>query len=198
MAFRSLREGRQLSQEKIAEMSGLSLRTIQRLEAGHRVSYASLRALAVTLQTDVDALERELYAMKQTTEEFVEVPRWVRRFNVYWHGGAPRVSRKQAHLMEAICIGGGVVFLALSFVVAADFMKTLLRVAAGFHLVIGYVVSISIRVIDTYKLWPATEMSLQEWWAWRPTRTLRGTVIDYGMVLAIVGLFFGLLSLLSI
>lgn len=99
--------------------------------------------------------------------------------------------------MEAICIGGGMVFLALSFVVAADFMKTLLRVAAGFQLVVGYVVSISIRVIDTYKLWPAGEMSLREWRAWKPARTLRRTVFDYGMVLVIVTLFFGLLSVLT-
>ncbi|MEL7373342.1 MAG: transcriptional regulator, partial [Pseudomonadota bacterium] len=30
----------------MAKQSGLSLRTIQRVEAGHRISYASLRALA--------------------------------------------------------------------------------------------------------------------------------------------------------
>jgi transcriptional regulator with XRE-family HTH domain len=34
-----------LSQERVAEMSGLSLRTVQRLEAGHRVSYATLRTI---------------------------------------------------------------------------------------------------------------------------------------------------------
>jgi len=48
-----------LSQERIAEMSGLSVRTVQRLEAGHRVSYASLRALATAFKTDVDLLERD-------------------------------------------------------------------------------------------------------------------------------------------
>ena len=99
MAFRSLRESRQLSQERVADLSGLSLRTIQRLEAGHRVSYASLRALAITFEMDVDAL------------------------------------------------------------------------AAG--------------------------MSMKEWWAWRPARTLRGTVIDYGFVVLVLGLFFGLVFSLS-
>jgi transcriptional regulator with XRE-family HTH domain len=52
-----------LSQERVAEMSGLSLRTVQRLEAGHRVSYASLRALAVAVKTDADVLEWEFYAV---------------------------------------------------------------------------------------------------------------------------------------
>jgi transcriptional regulator with XRE-family HTH domain len=197
MTFRSLRESRQLSQEKVADMSGLSLRTIQRLEAGHRVSYASLRALAITFEMDVDALERELYAMRQSTDEFVEIPRWVRRFNTFWHGGTPRVSRRQAHKMEGICIGAGVLFVVLSFLVTADFMKTILRIGAGFQFVVGYVVSVSIRVIDTYKLWPAAGMSMKEWWAWRPARTLRGTVIDYGFVLLVLGLFCGLVFSLS-
>lgn len=80
MTFRSLRERRLLSQEKVAEMSGLSLRTIQRAEAGHRVSYASLRALAMIFEMDVDLLERELYAVNPSAEDFVEIPRWVRLF----------------------------------------------------------------------------------------------------------------------
>jgi len=39
-----------LSQERVADMSGLSLRTVQRLDAGDRVSYASLRALAAAFK----------------------------------------------------------------------------------------------------------------------------------------------------
>jgi len=69
-------------------MSGLSLRTVQRLDAGHRVSYASLRALAATFEIDVDQLERELYAVNKTTDDFVEVPRWVRILDdTRWLGG---------------------------------------------------------------------------------------------------------------
>jgi hypothetical protein len=37
MSFRDLGERRLLSQERLAELSGLSLRTIQHVEAGHRV-----------------------------------------------------------------------------------------------------------------------------------------------------------------
>lgn len=93
MSFRSWRERKLLSQERVAEMSGLSLRTVQRLEAGHRVSYASLRALAATFEIDVDSLERELYAMNKPTDDFVEIPRWVRLLNDgLWFGG-PRLSR---------------------------------------------------------------------------------------------------------
>src|ERR1700730_6699851 len=60
MNLRFMRQRQLLSQELLAETSGLRFKTIQRLEAGHRVSYASLRALAATLEIDVDSLEREL------------------------------------------------------------------------------------------------------------------------------------------
>ena len=183
MSFRSLRESRQLSQEQLAERSGLSLRTIQRVEAGHRVSYASLRALAAIFEVDVDVLERELYAMKQSTDDFVEVPRWARLWtNAHWYGG-PRPSRRQALLAEAFCMGGGIVFFAASFLVHAAFMVTLFRVGAAFQFVIGYLLSVTIRIADTYKLWPATEISA---WDWRPKRTIRSTLFDYGFVLAVL------------
>jgi transcriptional regulator with XRE-family HTH domain len=195
MTFRELRERKQLSQERLADLSGLSLRTIQRAEAGHRVSYASLRALAGTLATDVDLLERELYAVKQAHDDFVEIPKWVRLWNnAFWYG-PPRVSRRQAHILEAVCIGGGLVFFAASFLFSAEFMVTLLRVTAVFQLVIGYLLSIGIRIVDNYKLWPEEEISLKEWLHSRPPRTLRVTIIDYTWVLVSLVVFFGALAL---
>ncbi|PCJ43601.1 MAG: hypothetical protein COA71_01650 [SAR86 cluster bacterium] len=50
MYIKELRQKRHLSQEQLAEVSGLSLRTIQRVESGYRVSYASLRAFAAYLK----------------------------------------------------------------------------------------------------------------------------------------------------
>jgi transcriptional regulator with XRE-family HTH domain len=78
MLIRKLREERRLSQEQLAEAADLSLRTIQRVEAGHRISYASLRALATTLDINVDLLERELYAMNTTKDDYIEKPLWIR------------------------------------------------------------------------------------------------------------------------
>ncbi len=194
MSFRSLRERKLLSQEQLAERSGLSLRTIQRVEAGHRVSYASLRALAATFDMDVDLLERELYAMKQSTDDFVEIPRWARLWtNAAWFTG-PRPSRRQALIAEAFCIGGGIAFLAASFLVTPDFLVKLFRVAAGFHLVVGYLMSVSVRIADTYKIWPAAEISARDW---RPVRTVRGTILDYGFVLVVLAVFFSLLFWLT-
>jgi transcriptional regulator with XRE-family HTH domain len=186
MSFRHLRERRLVSQERLAELSGLSLRTIQRLEAGHRVSYASLRSLAATLQMDVDLLERELYAMNTPTDDFVEIPRWVRRLNSgLWYEG-PGPSRRQAHILEACAMGCGIIFLATSIFVSLHLVATVFRVAASFSLVCGYALSVKNRVVDTYKAWPSTEMSM---WKLRPVRTLRGTIFDYAFVLLVLILF---------
>ena len=74
MFIRVLRQRSRLSQEQLADSSSLSLRTIQRVEAGHRISYASLRALAKVFDVDVDKLELELYAMDKTDTEYKELP----------------------------------------------------------------------------------------------------------------------------
>lgn len=54
--LRELRSARQWSQEQLAELSGLNLRTIQRLESGARVSTESLRALAAVFEVPAEAL----------------------------------------------------------------------------------------------------------------------------------------------
>jgi uncharacterized membrane protein YhaH (DUF805 family)/DNA-binding XRE family transcriptional regulator len=54
--LRELRTARQWSQEQVAELSGLNLRTIQRLESGARVSTESLRALAAVFEVPPESL----------------------------------------------------------------------------------------------------------------------------------------------
>lgn len=180
MSFRSWRERKLLSQERVAEMSGLSLRTVQRLEAGHRVSYASLRALAAAFEIDVDLLERELYAMNKPTDDFVEIPRWVRLTNDrLWFGG-PRLSRRDVHLIEALCIGCAILVFAASFLVASDMTANVVRAGAVVTLVAGYLVSAFIRIHDRYKLWPVPGSAPSES---RP-RTWQSTAAEYAFFLA--------------
>jgi transcriptional regulator with XRE-family HTH domain len=156
MSFKSWRERRLLSQERIAEMSGLSLRTVQRLEAGHRVSYASLRALAAAFQIDADLLERELFASNKSLEDFVEIPRWVRILNDQRWFAPPRLTRRGAHLLEALLMGLAVIIFALSFWVSPAPAKAV-RVGAVIELACAYLVSVFIRIMDIYKLWPSDE-----------------------------------------
>ena len=154
MSFKSMREARLLSQEKVAEVSGLSLRTVQRLEAGHRVSYASLRSLAAAFEMDVDLLERELYAAKSSTDDFVEVPRWVRTLNA-WPFDGPRLSRREVRLVEIFCVLAALLVFAASFLVSSEVRASVVRTGAGIALLAAYSASLFARMLDAHNLWPA-------------------------------------------
>ena len=54
--LRELRTARQWSQEQLAKLSGLNLRTIQRLESGAKISTESLRALAAVFEVPPESL----------------------------------------------------------------------------------------------------------------------------------------------
>lgn len=54
--LRELRAARQWSQEHLATLSGLNLRTIQRLESGAKASTESLRALAAVFEVPAESL----------------------------------------------------------------------------------------------------------------------------------------------
>ena len=146
-----------LSQERVAEMSGVSLRTVQRLEAGHRVSYATLRALAAAFKTDADVLERELYAVKQPTDEYVEIPRWVRLLHDrLWFGG-PRWSRRDFLVVEVLCLVLAVIPFGVSFLAPKKVAVSPIRIIAILPVISAYLVALSIRMCDRYRLWPGSE-----------------------------------------
>jgi hypothetical protein len=52
---------------------------------------------------------------QQSTDDFVEIPKWVRLCTNAWWSTGPRPSRRQAHLAEALCMGCCMVFLAASW-----------------------------------------------------------------------------------
>lgn len=68
MALKHLRKKKLLSQEQLAEHSGISLRTIQRIEKGERVSEISLKTLADSLNSDITSL----YQNEKTKESNLE------------------------------------------------------------------------------------------------------------------------------
>jgi transcriptional regulator with XRE-family HTH domain len=184
MSFRAWRERQLLSQERIAEMSGLSLRTVQRLEAGYRVSYASLRALAVAFRIDVDSLERELYAVnKSADDDYVEVPRWVRLMSDRLHFGGQRMSRRDFRIVELFCIACAVIVFALSFLIPEHPRAQLVRTCAFGAALSGYFVAANIRILDRYKLWPGAQNSPAA-----TPRTWQSTAAEYAFYFGL-GLF---------
>jgi transcriptional regulator with XRE-family HTH domain len=59
MLVRKLRLQRGWSQELLAEFSGLSIRTIQRIERGNKPGLESLKSLAAVFEIDISQLQME-------------------------------------------------------------------------------------------------------------------------------------------
>lgn len=74
MSIQTLRLEKGWSQEELAMHSGLSVRTIQRIENGHRASLESLKCLAAVFQTNVSNLvqEKPMNTNSTPNQQYVE------------------------------------------------------------------------------------------------------------------------------
>ena len=76
--IKSLRTKHHYSQEQLAQMSGLSLRTIQRVESGQSASLETLKSLAAVFEIDVDTLKGDITLIDKRSEEWALAPTWVK------------------------------------------------------------------------------------------------------------------------
>ncbi len=86
MILKQLRLSRLLSQEQLAQMSGLSARTIQRIESGHKPSLESLKSLASALQVDVATLNQENFMIDRKSNHWQSLPlglKWLFAMNFF-------------------------------------------------------------------------------------------------------------------
>lgn len=74
MIVKRLREKRNWSQEQLATFSGLSTRTIQRIEGGNKASLESLKALASVFEIDISTLQEEIIVIDKTSNEWIKEP----------------------------------------------------------------------------------------------------------------------------
>ena len=171
MFIKKLRQQQHLSQEQLAENSGLSLRTIQRVESGHRVGYASLRSLATTFQINVDTLEQELYSMDNVVREYKDFPLWLRLYIGSGWFSATRKEFQRIEIFFVICaLLAGLVWFSGFFwefsELALPFTQIELDELMGFCcfiLVLGaHNNSISIRLGDKYDIWSKLEATQPE------------------------------------
>ena len=163
MFIKKLRKEKHISQEQLAEVSGLSLRTIQRVESGHRVGFASLRALASFFDKNVDVLEQELYSMENVIKEYKDFPLWLRLYIGSGWLSATRQEFKKIELFFVICSGltGAIWFSGFFY----QYQQTLFTIHldqlmgfCSFVLLLGaYNNSVSIRLGDKYDVWSKLE-----------------------------------------
>lgn len=72
MIIRKLRLQRSWSQEPLVQISGLNVRTIQRIERGHKAGFESLKSLAAAFEVQVHELQSEATDMTVKEQEFEE------------------------------------------------------------------------------------------------------------------------------
>jgi transcriptional regulator with XRE-family HTH domain len=159
MFIKNLRQVKRLSQEDLSEISGLSLRTIQRVKSGHRVSYASLRSLAAAFDINVDELEQELYSMDKIIKEYKDYPFWLRLYLGSGWFGASRNEFKKTEvffLIFGVILGG--VWLVTSLMDIAIYRIAMFGSLCCYFG--AYNISISIRVGDKYDVWSRLEVTL--------------------------------------
>ena len=108
--LRELRTARQWSQEQLASLSGLNLRTIQRLESGAKISMESLRALAAVFEVPADSLlmgdpapsQPALRAMREGVLRGLEFTGITPRADFWWFALAVAMLLAFARLLAAV------------------------------------------------------------------------------------------------
>ncbi|GAA0202678.1 hypothetical protein GCM10009123_07410 [Kangiella japonica] len=142
MIVKKLREKKQWSQEQLSILSGISVRTIQRIESGNRASLESLKSLAAVFETDIETLQKEIIVIDKSTEEWKAKPFWL-RLNLVG-------IRKRSHLIfleYAFAILGLVAWLG------GVFFESSLQPFAPALFFSAYITACTIRKADLDKVW---------------------------------------------
>jgi transcriptional regulator with XRE-family HTH domain len=131
MILKQLRISRHLSQEQLAHMSGLNVRTIQRIESGHNASLESLKCLASVLEVDVSALNQEKFMMDKSSDNWQSLPFWLKcLFVINFLDFRP--TRNVAKRMETLSHVTGFAFCLFGFVSDAALAGGLIILATAY------------------------------------------------------------------
>jgi len=131
MILKQLRLSRHLSQEQLAHMSGLNVRTIQRIESGHKASVESLKCLASVFEVDISTLNQEKFMIDKSSDNWQRLPFWLKcwfAFNFLDF----RPARNVAKRIEIISHVTGFLFCLLGFVSEAALVGGLIMLATAY------------------------------------------------------------------
>jgi transcriptional regulator with XRE-family HTH domain len=141
-----LRIGRHLSQEQLALMSGLNVRTIQRIESGHNASLESLKCLASALEVDIETLNQEAYTMDKSSTGWQNLPFWLKCW-FFLNFLSVRTRRTVARRIYILSHLFGFAFCSLGFVYEASLAGGLILLANA------YLFALLIWQGDKYGIW---------------------------------------------
>jgi transcriptional regulator with XRE-family HTH domain len=115
MILKQLRLSRHLSQEQLADMSGLNVRTIQRIESGKNASVESLKCLASALNVEIATLNQEKFNVDKNSNNWQQLP-WLLKLWFVFNFLQTRPTRKSAVRIEIISHSSGFLFCCLGLV----------------------------------------------------------------------------------
>jgi transcriptional regulator with XRE-family HTH domain len=146
MILKQMRISRHLSQEQLAQISGLNVRTIQRIESGKNASVESLKCIAAALDVDVTTLNQDKFMIDKKSDNWKNLPLVLKCWFVFNFLQA-RPSRKSAYRIEIIGHISGFSFCCLGMINEA-------ALAGGiFMLAIAYLYHGLIWQGDHYGIW---------------------------------------------
>lgn len=140
MLVKKLRTQHNWSQDQLATLAGVSLRTIQRVEAGNTASLETLKSLASVFEINVEKLTEGVTVIDKSTEAWKEVPLWVSL------GMWGIRTRKLALAFEIACAIVGLFGFVLGL-----FEPALLPISMIWGAAYWY--AVAIRWIDNKQLW---------------------------------------------
>ncbi len=115
MILKELRISQLLSQEQLAQMSGLNVRTIQRIESGKKASVESLNCLAAALDVEVSTLNQEKFMTDKKSDNWQKLPFFMK----VWFASnflSARPVRKSAIRIETLLHISGFLTCCLSLI----------------------------------------------------------------------------------
>jgi len=115
MILKELRISKHFSQDQLAQMSGLNVRTIQRIESGSNASVESLKCLAAALEVDISTLNQEKFTMDKKSDNWEALPFILKCWFVFNFLQA-RPSRKSALRIEITGHISGFIFCCLGLI----------------------------------------------------------------------------------
>jgi transcriptional regulator with XRE-family HTH domain len=137
MIVKKLRTENKWSQEQLAMLSGLSIRTIQRVESGQSASIETLKSLASVFEVDINKLTEEITMIDKKSENWAMQPFW---FKVLFFGITSR--RKQLLAEFSILVFG---------LIALFYFENKFAVAGLF--IASYITGLTVRYGDRKNIW---------------------------------------------
>lgn len=131
MILKALRLSRHLSQQQLADMSGLNVRTIQRIESGHNASVESLKCLAAALDVDIATLKQETFMIDKDSDNWKTLPLFLKCWFVF-NFLQVKPQRVTATRIEKIAHVSGFLFCCLGLISEAALVGGLIMLATAY------------------------------------------------------------------